>query len=241
MQFIILASGRGKRLKSITSKKPKSFIKIKNTKLIDIILKSSNLFKETIIVTGYKSKLFQKNFYDIKLVKNKNYQNTNMVESMFLASKFINSDLIVSYSDILYDKDILKELITKNKSCMPLNAKWKQNWLSRMSYKKMLSDAENIKLTKSQIVEIGTKINSNNLPKYQYMGIIKFQRKDFFSLKKFYKSLNNKKIDMTTFLDLSIKKKIIKMSYFITSKYWLEIDSKNDLNFARKKIKNISL
>ena len=66
------------------------------------------------------------------------------------------------------------------------------------------------------------------------MGLIRINLKDFKKLFIFYKSLKNKKIDMTRFLDLAIKNKVISLSYFKTSKFWFEIDSTNDLNVLKK-------
>ena len=55
MNFIVLASGRGSRLKKITKDKPKCLTKIyKNKTLLDFI--SENFYKNenNIISTGYK-------------------------------------------------------------------------------------------------------------------------------------------------------------------------------------------
>ena len=68
------------------------------------------------------------------------------------------------------------------------------------------------------------------------MGIIKLLKNDFFKLKKFYKKINNKKIDFTSFLNLVIKNQIIKMNISITNKFWYEIDSINDIKYAKKHI-----
>ena len=36
---------------------------------------------------------------------------------------------------------------------------------------------------------------------------------------KFYRKLNNKKIDMTNFINLSIKNKVLTFNYFLTEKF----------------------
>ena len=43
--------------------------------------------------------------------------------------------------------------------------------------KTLLKDAEDIKIIKNKIINIGSKINKSNLPKYQYMGLIKLKKK----------------------------------------------------------------
>ena len=71
MKLIILASGKGSRLKNLTKNKPKSFIKIRGKSIIERVLENSKLFKQTIIVTGYKSSLISKTLkeFDERFIK----------------------------------------------------------------------------------------------------------------------------------------------------------------------------
>ena len=70
------------------------------------------------------------------------------------------------------------------------------------------------------------------------MGLIRIKKKDYFKLYNFYKKLNNKSIDLTSFLNLSIQNKIINLSFFKTNKRWAEIDSKKDYYVAKNIVKN---
>ena len=74
-----------------------------------------------------------------------------------------------------------------------------------MNFKKILHDAEDLKTKKSSYFD--SQKLKNKFPKYQYMGIIKLNKIEFLKLKKFFKLLNNKKIDFTTFLIELFKKK----------------------------------
>ena len=232
MNLIILASGKGSRLKSLTKNKPKCLVKIKGKTIIERILDNSNLFKKTLLVTGYKSSILEKKFRNYLIVKNKDFTKSNMVHSLFKTFKHVKSDVIVSYADILYHPDILKRLIKQNETCIPLNQNWKKHWQKRMSNNKIYDDAENVIIKNKKIIEIGTKIK-NKLPDYQFMGIVMIKKNDFFIMHKFYKSLKNINIDLTSFLNLFIKyrKKGIKM--ISTKKYWYEIDNQKDFKVAK--------
>jgi len=138
MKLIILASGRGSRLKSLTKYKPKSFIEINGKRIIDRILDNSKYFNETIIVAGYKSKLIKKYYNKHKIINNQEFSKSNMVHSMFKVSKYVNSDVVISYADIIYDFKIIEKLVKIRNTCLPLNAHWKKNWEKRMSKKKNL-------------------------------------------------------------------------------------------------------
>ena len=204
MNLVILASGKGSRLKRLTKNKPKCLLKIKGKSIIERILENSYFFKKKILVTGYKSLELEKRISDCIIVKNRDFYKSNMVHSLFKAKRYIKNDIIVTYADIIYSPDILKKLLKKNKTCIPLNRNWKKHWLNRMPLNKIHLDAENVIVKNSKVLEIGTKISSK-LPRYQFMGIIFIKKNDYFKMYKFYKSIKNIKIDMTTFLNLYIK------------------------------------
>ena len=205
MNLIVLASGRGSRLNKITRDKPKCLIKIKNKKtIIDFI--SENFFKKgnNIIVTGYKSHLIVDHLknLNVRFVKNKNYLKTNMVESLMLTKKKLRpGNIIIVYGDIYFDKKILDKIKKIRGNIVPVNANWLKSWKKRYNtLKKIKNDAEDLKVSKEKIKNIGNKI-VGKLPKFQYMGILKIERKTFYKLEKFYKKMNNKKISLTHFIN----------------------------------------
>jgi|TARA_B100001063_G_scaffold245313_1_gene280649 hypothetical protein len=104
-----------------------------------------------------------------------------------------------------------------------------------MSNKEILKDAENVIVKKKMLLSIGGKI-LKNLPKYQYMGIMKIRNLDFLKLRNFYKKINNQKIDFTSFIDLALKNEIIKFQISTTNRYWFEIDNLKDIKFTEKKL-----
>lgn len=69
------------------------------------------------------------------------------------------------------------------------------------------------------------------------MGIIKIDQKTFKNLEKFYRSLNNKKISLTEFINESIKSKISEFKYLKMKYYWFEVDNYYDLKYLKQSIK----
>lgn len=240
MNFIVLASGRGSRLNKLTKNKPKCLTVIKNKKtLLDYISQNFNKKDNKIISTGYKSNLIIKYFAgkNINYVRNKNFLNTNMVESLMLCKKKLKrGDLIVVYSDIYFDKKIIKKIKKLKGNIIAVNANWLKSWRQRYNtLKKMKEDAEDLIVSKGKIKSIGNKIGKK-LPKFQYMGILKIEQKTFYKLEKFYKKMNNKKISLTHFINETIKAKITNYKYIVFKNYWYEIDNFSDLKFLRNNI-----
>ncbi len=215
MELVVLASGKGTRLKKLNENKPKCLLKInKNKTIIDYISKNFKKFKRTFIVTGYKHQLLKKyEKKNVKLILNKKFNNTNMVYSLSCAKKFITDDIIVVYADILFNDKIIDKLIKKKGSLLPLKKDWLKIWKSRMSIKEIKKDSENIIINKNRILKIGGKYKK--YPIAQYMGIIKFEKKDFFKAMNYFIKSKNYKIDMTTFLNLCLKKKLFLFHIFL--------------------------
>jgi hypothetical protein len=238
MELILLAAGRGSRVPKKFRNHPKCLVKIKRKTILDYNSNFFKYFKKKTIVVGYKyAKLlpFIKK-YKFNYIINKNYRKTNMVYSLFKMKNTTSKEIIICYSDIIFDSKIIYNIKkSKNRNYILLKKNWLKIWKGRMEYKKILNDAENIKIKSDKIISIGQKI-IKKLPKYQYMGIIKLVSKDFLKLKKFFKKINNNKIDMTSFLNLALIKKIIKLYPLYTSKFWYEIDSGKDIKFTSKEI-----
>ena len=240
MILIILAAGRGSRLRNKTKNIPKCLVKVNGKPIIDYMEKFRKKFLKTIFVCGYKSKEIMKKFSSRKkntFILNKNFKKTNMVHSLFCVNDNLikKNDIVVCYSDIIFDHELYSKLSKIKKTHVPININWFQNWKKRMTYEEIKKDAENLEISKNHIKSIGGKI-TNKKPKYQFMGIIKIINNDFIKLKKYFKTLKNEKIDFTTFLNSAIQKKIIKLNYFKSEKFWYEIDSIKDLKVAEKEV-----
>ena len=240
MQLIILASGKGSRL-GTSRTSSKLFLEIYPGKTIfNILSKIFNLFNSVIIVFGYKFLINKKKVKSIKkiqLVRNKKYSTTNMVESLFLTKKKINSDVVVIYSDIVFDLIIIKKISKIKGSIIPLNTDWFELWQKRMNKKDVVKDAEDVITKNGYLTSIGKKIKKR-LPSSQFMGIIKLTLRDYNKLYIFYKSLNNKKIQFTHFLDKSLSEGIIKLKYKNFNNLWAEIDTSRDLRVAQNIFKH---
>jgi choline kinase len=190
------------------------------------------------MVTGYKSLVLEKFSKKIGFqnIFNKKYSTTNMVYSLFLTKKKINQDVVIVYGDVIFNKNIYN-LVNSKKNILPINVNWLKNWKQRMTFKKILNDAENLIVKNNYLIQIGDKIIKDKLPKYQFMGIIKLRKKSFIKCYKYFNKLGNKKIDMTSFLNLCIQNKIINIETKKYSDYWYEIDTISDHKFAKKDLK----
>ncbi|MGL5901712.1 MAG: winged helix-turn-helix transcriptional regulator, partial [Cetobacterium sp.] len=99
---------------------PNGFSKIENESLVERSIK--NLIEVGIekiyIVIGYEKKYYQelaKNYSNIVLIENLNYERYSSYFSLKLLEKYLNESFILLDSDILYEKKALKKLIKSSK------------------------------------------------------------------------------------------------------------------------------
>ena len=145
MKVIILAAGEGTRLKKYTQNLPKGMLEFKGKTIIE---RQIEIFRECglediIIVKGFAEETI--NYEGIKYYINRKYHETNMVETLMEAKKEFNDDTIVSYSDILFDKELVEKMKNNNaKFSVAVDMNWKEYWQER--YGKVDFDTESLKL-----------------------------------------------------------------------------------------------
>lgn len=238
MKAIILAAGRGSRMKHATDNIPKCLLKVKGKTLLEIqieALKKAGI-KEIGIVTGYLSE--QLRDYCENTFYNDKWDETNMVVSLMSAQNWLRqSDCVVSYSDIYYDDLIVKKLIKDNCQIgVAYDPNWQKLWRER--FKNPLSDAETFQLSSNNnIIEIGNKTSQINEIQGQYMGLMKFTIKGWSDLEKIITALKKdelKKIQITQLLQKCISSGF-EIKAISNNNEWGEVDSQKDLELCNLK------
>ena len=235
MEVTILAAGKGSRFnyKGITNK---CLIKVNGKTLVEKIIEKSirNNIKKINIIVGYnKKKIYEKlKKRKINFIENNFYSSRDMLYSLKLALKSQRKNMIVVYSDIIFSNKIFKKIkLSKNLKNinLPVLKNWENIWLKRK--KNIFEDCETLVHDKKlNLLEIGKKTKNKKKIMAQYMGIvyIPILRRDF--LLEEISKIKNKKMHITSFLDLICKKEIIKIQP-ILDKTWFEFDDKNDLDY----------
>ncbi len=241
MKIVFLAAGKGSRIYS-KIKVNKSLIRIKKKTIISRLIENipNRNINKIIIVLGfnYKKIINEVKKYKLSYIINKDYKKTEMLHSMYLALKKYDDDMIFSYTDIIYNKSIIKKILKEKPRniCLPIYTNWKKIWNIRK--KKILEDAETLKIKGNKLIEIGRKITKIKEVQGQFMGIFFIPK----SKRKFIINIieNNslKKKQITFFMNYLLKKKII-INIFKYKKDWYEFDDYRDLLEYNKMNKNV--
>lgn len=160
MNSIILAAGRGSRIPEISNKKPKCLISINGSSILSRqidFLKKSKINKITII-RGYKKKHIK--FKSVNYVENKNFKKSEQLSSLFCAEKFLTGNLVILFSDIIYDYRILKKVLKSKNGDITLGVdkNWKKRY--RFRYDHPVAQADKVSISNGNHINmIGKKLN----------------------------------------------------------------------------------
>ena len=161
----------------------------------------------------------------------------------------LNDEIIISYTDIIYDNSIVKSIINFNGDIgLAIDMNWKEAYIGRTDHP--VSEAANVLIKDDSILKIGHQ--TSRFGKYtdnmigEFLGIIKLSKKGAKILIDRYEELEKKHtgkyyerssfefayiVDiLQDLIDHEIKVKPIKISG-----NWCEIDTVQDLKNSKKK------
>ncbi len=130
MKALILNSGTGSRMGSITDNQPKCMTQLRNEETI--LSRQLKQLKEIgvteiIITTGLYHQAIQEYCIALDLdltytfVENTLYDKTNYIYSIYLSKEFAYDDILLLHGDLVLDDIILEQIISTEQSCMAVS------------------------------------------------------------------------------------------------------------------------
>ena len=154
MRGLVIAAGLGRRLGELTEMSPKCLLKVGGETIVERIIKEmSHLgINNLALVRGYMGHMF--NLKGVQYFENPNFRENNILHSMMCAENFLvdcltqREDLLISYSDIVFDSALIKK-VTESREPISLlcDTDWEQKYLGRSAHPK--SEAELVLINKS--------------------------------------------------------------------------------------------
>jgi choline kinase len=233
MKAIILAAGRGSRMKGLTEHNPKCLVELAGKTLLAYQLAAllEAGITEIGIVTGYRREMLTS--FGLTEFTNERWSETNMVASLSCAEKWLQEgECIVSYSDIFYHVSAITSLLeTQADIAITYDPNWLDIWQNR--FEDPLSDAETFRLNDdNELLEIGQQPQSTEQVQGQYMGLLKFSPKGWRVVERLLHSLPTNQQDtihMTGMLQKVIENHVLPIKAIPYLERWGEVDSEEDL------------
>lgn len=254
MKAVILAAGQGTRLKKYTENLPKGMLSFMGKTIIErqIELYRKCGIQKIIIVRGFAADKI--NYEGVAYYANENYASTNMVESLMAAEEEFQEDMVVSYSDILFEEKMLKGMIHSPADyAVAVDDNWKEYWAKR--YGRVDFDIESLSIDEEgNIMELGLENPRIEEIDARYVGLLKFSRDGLAHIQKIikeaYLSYEGKpwkqsgkpvrKAYMTDLIQAVIESgKAVRAERFRNG--WIEFDTNEDYEKACEWVENGSI
>jgi len=246
MKAIIIAAGMGSRLNPLTNDRPKCMLELTGKTLLERqieALKGAGIDRLAVI-KGYKKEMI--NYPDITYYANDDYQNNNILHSLFYADQEMDDEFVAAYSDILYDKTVVKRLLdSKGDISIVVDIDWRGYYDGRSEHP--IEEAENVVFdANNNVVKIGKILPDKDAVHGEFIGMMKCSKKGARIFKRYFGRLkekyNGKPFQRALVFEKAYLTDIfqdmadsgIKINCVIIEKGWIEIDTVQDFERARK-------
>jgi len=238
MKAIILAAGRGSRMKDLTEACPKCLVKLRGRPLLAWQLEALHQagINDIALVTGYKREMLAG--FGLTEFHNPRWHQTQMLASLACAEPWLLQEpCIVSYSDIFYEHAGVESLMqTPAELAVTFDPNWLAQWTQRFG--DPLLDAETFRLhADGTLAEIGNKPQSLNQIEGQYMGLLRFTPQAWQRVNSLVEKLpppERDRLHMTGLLQKLIEQGQMPIAAIPYLQAWGEVDTEQDLNVHEK-------
>lgn len=241
---IIIAAGLGSRLKELTETHPKCLLKFGNKTLLQHQIdayKNAGITKLS-IVRGYKKECI--NLKNIKYFDNNDFAHNNVLNSLFYAEEEIIGDVIISYSDILFESSIVSRLMESNHDIsIVVDIDWRGYYVNRKDHP--IEEAENVIFdANNDVVKIGKIMTNKDDVHGEFIGMLKLSprgseifKRHFSRSKKLYwdKPFQRAKLFQQAYITDLLQEMTdlgVKVHCVIIERGWKEIDTIEDFKKA---------
>jgi len=247
MRAIILAAGYGLRLNQHTKDIPKALLDLNGKSILErqISLLREYGVNEIFVVTGYKREKYV--LKDIEYIFNPRYSETEQLASMMVARANIEDDVLVIFGDILFDSQILQQILASNDDiAMAIDLNWEKSYNEGLCNSHPLD--EPVLINQKKVLRISYKQTDTMIENQtvgEFLGVIKLSANGSRTIIKKYEELEKshvgrfhdanslEKAKLADILQELIDSKI-EISFISVNGKWCEIDTPKDLERARK-------
>lgn len=229
MKAIILAAGRGMRLRPHTQDIPKALLLVGTLPLIMHQIRVLRFYgiKQIIIVVGYKAAVFKKILGNsVTYVINKKFAVTNNSYSLWCARDHLHGTIIVSMGDSIFHPGIIRQLMASKKEITTMVDSNQR--LNHEAFKAIVKG--------NRFIEAGRGLSSKKAAG-EFLALTKFSGKGTIVMRRTLQRLIKEGI--TNKPTAYLLKEICKTTPVHVEQTrlpWIEIDTPDDLERAKKNI-----
>jgi len=249
VKAIIIAAGKGARMKHYTEDVPKCLLKFGGKTLLQqqIGTLKTNGISNISVIKGYRKEKI--NYPDITYYTNDRYEHNNILNSLMYAEPEMDNEVIFSYSDILYENNVVSRLLeSKHDISIVVDIDWRGYYKGRKDHP--VQEAENVIFdSNNKVVSIGKILTRKTDVHGEFIGMMKltkrgadiFKRhfhraKQLFWDKPFIRAATFEKAYLTDMIQDMVDMGV-DINCVIIERGWREIDTVSDYEKALNEFK----
>ncbi len=185
IRAIIVAAGRNDRLLPLTPDKPVGLLEVGNKTIIGRELENLRAcgIHDIALVRGYHGDKID--YPQVRYYDNRDYNTTGILSSLFYARGEMDNDFIFCYSDIVYDRDVLEQLLKdRNDVSLVVDTDWESRYRNRDQHP--VTEAELVTVEGDRVVQIGRDVTDTRNVHGEFIGLAKFSKRGAEILKSGY-------------------------------------------------------
>jgi len=174
---LIIAAGLGSRLQPFTEDTPKCMLDFAGKTLLQRQIDAYNASGITNIsvIRGYKKDKI--NYDGLRYYENPDYENNNILNSLFYAEPELDGHIVISYSDILFESHVVQRLLQSDHDIsIVVDIDWKGYYEGRKDHP--IEEAENVTFdANNNVLEIGKILTDKHDVHGEFIGMIRLTPK----------------------------------------------------------------
>lgn len=246
MQAIIIGAGRGSRLMPTTADTPKCFAEVGGRRILDWTLSAfaENGIDDVCFIGGYRIEKVREAYPQLTFRHNADWENNNILASLFHAEDCMHEAFICCYSDILFTPECVSRVLDSDAD---ISLVVDTDWLTRYEHRSEhpSGDAEKVTVAGGLVTRVHRNIAEGEAHG-EYIGMAKFsaagasrlresyhRRRKEFAGKPYREAKTFEKAYLIHLLQDMIEQGE-PMAHVDTPGGYIEIDTQEDFDYARR-------
>jgi choline kinase len=246
MRVIVIAAGRGRRLMPTTADAPKCYAQVAERRLLDWALDAfaANDLKRVCFIGGYQIDTVKRDYPQFTFRHNADWENNNILASLFFAQDLMDEPFICCYSDVLFTADVVARLAASPADmALGVDTRWLARYGERTEHPP--DDAEKVTVADGRVTRISRQIAESEAHG-EYIGVAKFSAAGAARLREAYERCRREfagrpwreaKVFEKAYKILLFQEMIEAGEHFAhvdTPGGYIEVDTQQDFEYARK-------
>lgn len=246
MRAIIIGAGRGSRLMPTTADSPKSFAEVGGQRIVDWAVDSfrASGIDDIVFIGGYQIEKVRAAYPRFTFRHNDQWENNNILASLFYAEDLMDGPFVCSYSDILFRPEVIAGLLSNsNDIALSVDTGWNARYANRTEHPP--DDAEKVTVAGGLATRIDRTIPESEAHG-EFTGIASFSAAGAQTLCEHYrrcreqfagKPFRDGRMFEKAYLIQLFQQMIeggVEMAHVDTPGGYIEIDTQQDFDYARR-------